>query len=236
MSTSIRTLVRDALRIVEKDLRIERATGVVTTQIVPFGIVMLLLFGFGVDPELQVRGGERSVLAEVAPGLFWITVLLALLLVVGRAFAVEADDGSLDALLVSGVHPSSILAGKALVVAAELVVLELVVGAGAMLMFDIRIDDPLHLLLVVCSTTAALAGAGTLFLAVVAGQRGRDTLGPLLVLPAMAPVLIGATAATGDALYGSGAGGAAWTWALVAFALLYFVAGIVGAGALLEDV
>lgn len=232
----IGAIVGDAARIVTKDLRIERATGVITTQILPFGIVMLLLFGFGVDPALQVRGGERSVLAEVAPGLFWITVLLALLLVVGRAFAIESDDGSLDALLVAGVHPGAILGGKAFVVAAELVLLELLVGAGAMLMFDVTIEDPLHLVLVMASTTVALAGAGTLFLAVVAGQRGRDTLGPLLVLPAMAPVLIGATAATGDALYGAGSGGAAWTWALVAFALLYSMAGIVGAGALLEDV
>ncbi len=229
-------LVADAWRIARKDLAIERSSRVVGSQILPFGIVMLLLFAFGVDPELQVRGGERSILAEIAPGLFWITVLLALLLVSGRSFAVESDDGSLDALLVSGVHPGSILAGKTLVVAIQLALLEVVVGAGSMLLFGVRVDDPLHLLVVMLSTTVALAGAGTLLLAVVAGYSGRDTLGPLLVLPSMAPVLIGATAASGAALYGTGSDGAAWTWALVAFALLYGAAGIVSAGALLEDV
>ena len=52
-------MLRDALTVFSKDLRIERRSKVTTTQIAPFGVMVLVLFAFGLD-ELVVRGPSES--------------------------------------------------------------------------------------------------------------------------------------------------------------------------------
>ena len=67
------------------------------------------------------------------------------------------------------------------------------------------------------------------------GLRARDTLVPLLVLPAVTPVMLGATRAFAAAL--DGTTGDAWPWVqlLAAFAVLAIAAGTVAFGPLLEE-
>ena len=55
------------------------------------------------------------------------------------------------------------------------------------------------------SATCGLAAVGTLYGGLAAGFKGRETLLPLLTLPAVAPVLIGATRAVEAALGTAGA-------------------------------
>jgi heme exporter protein B len=83
------TVVRDALLVAGKDLRIERRSRVAMQQVLPFGAIVLVLFAFALDPD-------RGVLERVAPGLFWTAVLLAALLAVGRAFAIEEGNAARD--------------------------------------------------------------------------------------------------------------------------------------------
>ena len=76
-------LWREAGLVAGKDLRIEMRSRVALQQIAAFGLIVLLLFAFALDPD-------RGILPRVAPGLFWVTVLLSALLAISRAFAVEA--------------------------------------------------------------------------------------------------------------------------------------------------
>ena len=100
-----------------KDLRIEARSRVTMQQIAPFGLIVLLLFAFALDPD-------RGVLKRVAPGLFWVTVLLASLLAVSRAFGIEADNGARDGLRLSGLDGPALFLGKAAAIAVQLVALE----------------------------------------------------------------------------------------------------------------
>lgn len=229
-------VLRDARLIASKDLRIEWSSKVLTGQVLPFGFLVLILFGFGISPELIVQGkNNRSVLADVSPALFWLAVLFSALLALGRSFAIEADDGNLDALQLAGLDPAGVFLGKAAAVAVELAVLEVVVGAGALLLYGATVSHWLLLLVVLVTTTLALSSAGILYAALGAGLRVRDTLVPLLVLPVLAPVLLGATRATEAALFGAAADGWPWAGFLGAFSLLYLGAGILLFGALLEE-
>src|SRR5688572_7319924 len=99
-------VIQEATLIAGKDLRIEIRARVITQQILPFGLIVLLLFAFALDPD-------RGVLQRVAPGLFWVTVLLASLLGVSRAFTIEAENGARDGLRLSGLDGSAIFLGKA---------------------------------------------------------------------------------------------------------------------------
>ena len=70
---------------------------------------------------------DRTLLHEAAPGLFWAAVLLAVLLAVGRSFALEEANRARDGLRLSGLDGGSIFLGKAAAVAVELFLLEIVV-------------------------------------------------------------------------------------------------------------
>ena len=82
--------------------------------------------------------------------------------------------------------------------------------------------------------TLGLAAAGTLYGALSAGLRVRETLLPLLVLPVLAPVLLAASRAWSGALSGSVSDGVSWLRVLGPFAAVYLVIGIVLYGPLLE--
>ncbi len=233
-------IVRHARVIAAKDLRIEASSRVLSTQVVPFGLLVLVLFGFAIDPDLQVRGvGEggasRAVLETVAPGLFWMAVLFSSLLAIGRSFAVESVDGNLDALRLVGLEPGGIFLGKAAAVLLQLIVLEVLLGTGAFALYGAPLADPLLLAVTVLLGTVGIAAAGTLYAALAAGLRVRDTLVPLLLLPVLAPVLLGATIATSAALFGPSSDGWPWAAGLAAFAVLYLTAGILAFGSLLGD-
>ena len=68
----------------------------------------------------------------------------------------------------------------------------------------------------------AVAAAGTLYGAMAAGLGVRETLLPILLLPVLAPVLIGATRAFDDALGAAAVDGWAWL-VLVDFCVLWWI-------------
>lgn len=230
-------MLSDARLVAGKDLRIEASSRVLLTQVLPFGLMVLLLFGFGISPDRRVVGEipARSVLEQVSPGLFWITVLFASLLALSRSFSIEAADGNLDGLRLGGLDPAGIFLGKASAVVVQLTVLEFVVGTGASLLFGVSLANAGLLVVTVLAATVAIACAGTLYATLAAGQRVRETLVPLLVLPVLAPVLLGATQATEAALFGPVSDGWPWAGLLSAFAVFYIAIGIVAFGSFLEE-
>lgn len=222
-------MLRDAALIARKDLRLELRSRVALGQILPFALLVLLLFAFALD-------ADRAVLNATTSGLYWIAVLFSALLAVQRSFATEAVDGNRDALLLAGLEPAGIFLGKAAAVAAQLLVLELVLVGGVALFYDTPVRG-WPLLVTTCVTaTAGLVAAGTIYGALAGGLRVRETLVPLLFLPVVAPVLLGATRAFDAALGGDrGTDGWAWCSLLGMFAVIYVVLGMAAFGSLLED-
>jgi len=222
------SLLQEALLVAGKDLRIEARSRVTAQQILPFGLVVLLLFAFALDPD-------RGLLSTVAPGLFWVTVLLGTLLAVGRAYSIEADNGARDGLRLSGLDSSALFLGKAGAVALELTALEALLAAGVVILFNVGLGGVAPLLLSTVAATIGLAAAGTLYGVLASGLRVRETLLPVLLLPVVAPVLLGATRAWESAI--SGATGDAWPWValLGIFAVLFTGLGMLAFGALLEE-
>lgn len=219
---------RDALVVAGKDLRIEARSRVATNQIAPYALVVLLLFGFAFDQQ-------RDLLSAGAPGLFWVAVLLCTLLAVQRSFALEAADGARDGLRLSGLDPAGIFLGKAAAVAAQLLALEAVLVAGIVVLFGTRLSDTGLLLASAGAATIGLAAAGTVYGVMSAGLRVRETLLPLLILPVVAPVMLGATEAWRAALGQTTGGGGRWLVLLVCFAAIYVTLGVLAFGALLEE-
>ena len=221
-------MLAEARLVAGKDLRIERRARVATNQVAPFALLVLLLFGFAL-------GADQPTLERTTPGLFWLAVLFSSLLATQRAFAVEAVDGNRDALRLSGMHPAGILLGKGIAIAAELLVLQAVLLAGVVALYGTELDGAGLLAATCAAATIGLAATGSLYGALAAGLRVRDTLLPLLLLPVVAPVLIASTRAFEAALGTVGVDGWAWVSLLTVFAALYTALGLACAGVLLEE-
>lgn len=218
---------RDAALVAQRDLRIELRSRVTTTQVAPFALAVLVLFGFALDPD-------RGVLRSAAPGLFWVVVLFSALFAIARSGSLDEGEGRRDALRLSGLDPAGIFLGKALAVGAQLLVLQAVLAAGVALLYDAPFAGYPLVVATCVATTVAVAATGTLYGALVAGLRMRHTLLPLLLFPVLAPVLLGATQAFETAFGTAVTNGWAWCGLVGGIAVIYLVAGSLAYGTLLE--
>jgi len=176
------------LALVARDLRLALRHGTDTLAAVLFFAVAAALFPFAVGPAPET-------LARIAPGVVWVTALLAALLPLDRIFAAEAEDGSLDLLLLSPLSPGAIAAAKAL---AHWLTTGLPLLAAAIPVAILLRMDPAAvpaLLLGLLPGTLALSLLGTAGAAIALGARRPGVLLPLLVLPLMVPVLVFGVAA-----------------------------------------
>lgn len=220
--------MREALLVAGKDLRLELRSKVGIAQVLPFALLVLFLFAFALDPD-------RGVLDRATPGLFWVAVLFSSVLALQRSFGVEAEDGVLDALRLSGMSPAAIYFGKVLALTVQLVVLEVVLVAGVVVLYDTELAGVALLVPVAVTATLGIAGAGAVYGALSARLRSRDTLLPVLLLPLLAPVLISATRGFEVGLERHAGGGWSWVALLGVFAVVYLVLGSVLFRPLLED-
>ncbi|MGB3410386.1 MAG: heme exporter protein CcmB [Microthrixaceae bacterium] len=221
-------MIRDALLVAAKDLRLERRSRIGIAQVLPFAVLVLLLFAFALDPD-------RGVLRKATPGLFWVTVLFSSVLTLQRSFGVEAEDGILEALRLSGMAPASIFFGKVAALVVQLLALEVVLAFGVAVFYDTELVGLPLLIVIAIVTTVGIAASGSIYGALAARLRSRDTLLPLLLLPLLAPVLISASRGFEVSLEREAVSGWPWAALLALFALLYLALGSILFRPLLED-
>ena len=221
-------MLAEIMLIAGKDLRIEFRSRVALNQVAPFALLILILFGFALD-------ADRASLTTFTPGLYWVAILLSSVLAVHRSVAVEAGEGASEGLLLSGLRPASIFLGKTAALIAQLLVVAVVLLGGVVIFYEAAIEDGVLLVTSLLGAVLGVGAAGTLYGALLGGQRARETILPILLLPVLAPVLIAATRAFGDAMGTVAADGWPWTSLLFAFAAMYLALGILAHGVLMEE-
>lgn len=234
------SVARIAWLIARKDLRIERRSRTALNQVLPFAVIVMVMFAFALERFPAPADSGDTLLELVAPGLVWLATLFSLVLLVQRSFALESDDGALDALRVAGVDPTGVFLGKALALAIQLALLEALLLVAAIVLYgsQVRAAGVGLLLATWLTATAGLAAVGTLYGGLAAGARGRETLLPLLLLPAVAPVLIGATRAIEAALGIEDtaiADGWPWLGVVAVFAVGFGAGGAMAFGPLIDE-
>jgi heme exporter protein B len=224
----VRAVATDALLIAGKDLRLEVRTRVGVNHVLPFVLAVVLLFGFALDPD-------SGLLRRASSGLFWVTVLFAAVLLVQRTFAIERQDGVDDSLRLAGLRPAGVFLGKVMSLVVQLAVVEVTMAVCMVLFFDAQLKGPGLLIVSAGAATVAIGAAGSVYGPLVAGLRVRESVLPLLLLPALAPVLLAATRAFEIALGTSTGGGWPWAGMLGIVAALYLTLGIALWGPLMEE-
>ena len=155
-------MIRIALLVAGKDLRIERRSRVLLWQVLPFGVTALVLCGLALGP---LHAGNSS----AAPGLFYLVMLLVALLMINRAQVIEGSPGTKASVATLGLDPAGVFLGKALALAVELWLTGVVVLAGSVLFLHTALSGTLSALPSVVVTLAALAAAGAGLGIVLAG-------------------------------------------------------------------
>jgi len=176
-----------------------RQKGEVLTPLV-FFVVVTSLFPLGVGPE-------SALLLRMAPGVLWVSALLAAMLSLQRLFATDYTDGSLEQMALSSTPLGLLVVGKALshflLSGLPLVLMAPVLG----LQFGLEGRSLGILMLTLLLGTPTLSLIGSIGAALTLGVRGAGVLLSLLILPLYIPVLIfGAGAVEADAA-GLGFGG-----------------------------
>ncbi len=156
-----------------------------------FALLVVVIFHFAAPVGPQA--GSRAAL----PGLLWVAYVFAAVLGLNRAFAVELENEALSGLALAPVDRGWIYLGKA---AASFLLLGLVQALTA-LAFGLAFAIDFVPIVLPFAGVAALGAAGisaigTLFSAMAVRTRYREVMLPLLLLPLLVPVLLGATAAT----------------------------------------
>jgi heme exporter protein B len=148
-----------------------------------FFVVVASLFPLGIGPE-------PTLLAKIAPGMVWIAALLAAMLSLGRLFADDFHDGTLDQLVLAAIPlPLAVLSktiahwissGLILTVASPILAIQ----------FSLDSQSMVILVLTLLIGTPLLSLIGSIGAALTLATRGGGMLLSLLVLPLVIPVLI----------------------------------------------
>jgi heme exporter protein B len=180
--------MRAVVGLIRRDLALARRNAGDTFAAVAFFLLACGLFPFGVGPD-------PNVLARIAPGVVWVAALLATLLPLDRLLGADYDDGTLDQLLVSGLHPAAVAAAKvATHWLATALPLLLAAPLGA-IMLNLPIGAIPVLVAALAMGMGVLSLLGTAGAALTLGARRGGVLLPLLVLPLAIPALIFGAAA-----------------------------------------
>lgn len=220
-------MLAEVLLVAGKDLRIEKRSKIALNQVAPFAILIVVLFAFALN-------ADRPALANFTPGLYWIAVLLASVLAVHRSVAVEAGEGASEGLLMTGLRPASVFLGKTAALISQILLVAVVLLGAVFIFYEAQVNNGVLLVTSLVGAVLGVGAAGTLYGALLGAQRARETILPILLLPVLAPVLIAATRAFGDAMGTVATDGWAWTSLLYSFAALYIALGIAAHGTLME--
>jgi heme exporter protein B len=176
-------------------LRKEASLELRTPQVIPamalFSIITYVVFHFGLK--------RNSLEGDLASGVLWVTILFAAMLGAARLFVTDREEGGFDAFLLAPVDRTAMFVAKMLSMLAFLAIVQVVAIPAFFILLlgpDPSGGELLELLGVLALADLGIAIVGTLVGALAVQTRARDLMVPLLALPLLVPVIIGAAQAT----------------------------------------
>ena len=165
-------------------------------SVVMFFVLAVVLFPLGVGPELDT-------LRKIAPGIIWVAALLAAMLSLDQLFQSDADDGSLDLLLLAPIPLETIVIAKCcahwMVTGLPLILVAPILG----ILLNLPLSGFAVMIITLVISTPTISLLGSVGAALTIGARRGGVLVALLILPLLTPILIMSANAVDLALVGS---------------------------------
>jgi heme exporter protein B len=215
--------------ILAKDLRTELRTLEAVPAMALFAATTFILFRFGLD--------RRELDGSLAAGVLLVTILFAAILSINRVFVAEREQGGFDAIRLAPIDSTALYAAKVCVLFVYLAVLEVIAVALFALLFG-GTTGLLAIAPVLALANLGLAVVGALVSSIAVNSRARDLIGPLLLLPLLVPLMIGAAGAVEPLLAAGGPSYddfAKWMAVLALYDLVFIAVGWAVYDFVLED-
>ncbi len=208
-------MLSDILVLAKKDLRIEMRSPSAAIGAITLGVIGLIVTGLATGPD-PVR------LRTIAPGLAWLAVLYAAIVVSERLDRVDRTDDAFSDLWLSVRDRRAIFAGKVLALALILWMITLALLVAAVVLLNMA-PSPVAVAVVPLAGLASLAIAtgAALVTAVMGSSSQRILLLPVALLPLLVPALLAASQATAALLEGRPEAALPWSGLLTAQAALF---------------
>jgi heme exporter protein B len=208
--------ISKVLALVWKDVLSEFRTREMLSSMLVFALLVIVIFNFSF--ELRVDN-----VAQVAPGILWVTFAFASTLELTRSLAMEMENDCLDGLFLAPMDRGVIYLGKMLGNLIFITAVEALVLPIFSILFNINLIR-LPLLLTIFLGTVGFAAVGTLLSAIAVNSRAREVMLPVLLFPIILPVVIAAAKVTAGILDGVPLVELAqWLRFLVAFDIIFLV-------------
>ena len=199
-----------------KDLLLETRNKDIIIAVSAFALLVLMVFTFAID----INHGNAKL---IGPGILWAGIAFAGVTGLNRAFALEAEGNTLEALMLAPISRDLIYVAKMLgnflfITAAQIIVFPIfaVLFNLAVLRWEILVISLL--------TTIGFSAIGTLFAAMSMRVRAREVMLPLLFLPIVTPLMMAAVESTSQVVNGgSWPDISRWLQLAVAFDIAFIV-------------
>ena len=221
--------MRAVLELVKKDLLHEYETKEVTSSMLLFSLVVVVMFGFTFEPGSEV-------VKESMPGLMWIVYIFSGMIGLNKVFDLETKNDAMSGLLLAPLDSSYIYFGKSLSGTFVMLITEMVTVPFFVLFYDIPIFGVLpQMFLLFLVVTLGFCGAGTIFAAMLSRNRTREFLLPILLFPLIVPILIAAVKITNGLLMNYELSEyVEWIKVIVVFDVIFYTAGYLTADYIFE--
>ena len=186
---------RKVLAITWKDVLSEMRTKEIVFSVLVFTLLVIVIFNFAFSTN-------QDTLLLVAPGILWVTFTFAGILSLNRSFVAEKEEGCLEGMMACPVSREAIYVGKMLGSLLFMLIIEAIALPAFAVLFNLPVFSPALILVTVLATIGFVA-VGTLFSALAINTKARDLILPILFLPIVVPVIIGAVKVSGLALTGA---------------------------------
>ena len=169
--------------IIKHDLRLSVRQRVGNAMVVTFFVLAVALFPFGVGPE-------PSELAKIAPGVIWVSALLAAMLSLERLFQSDFEDGSLELIALQPTELEFIVLAKVIVHWITTGIPLIIVTPFLSVLMNVPENGFWVLAISLAIGTPSLSLIGGIGAALIIGSKRGGVLLSLIILPLYVPVLI----------------------------------------------
>ncbi len=217
-------MMREALAVAWKDMRLELRTRERLSSMIIFSLMVILSFRFAFGFfGVQVQIPSES--PHLVPPILWIAFFFAGMLGLAPAFSKEADAGTLNGLLLAPTDRFALYVGKLL----SSLVFIFAISLSSLVFFAIFFDYDfsgqwIGIIVVTLLGTLGYASIGVTVSALSSSSKTRDVMLPLLMITVtLFTVVVPAINATSNVLVGDYNGAFTHVRFILAFILISFV-------------
>ena len=213
---------------VRKDFLLEVRSKDVVLPVFIFSFLVVVTFNFALESTPNTAN-------LIVPGILWVSVLFGAMVGFGRMFLSESEQGAFQGLLTAPIGRDVIFFGKVFSNVLFLLLIESILLPILVVLFNVTLS-PLYMLYVSIPALFGISLSGMLFASISMNMRAKEVMLPILFLPVVVPIILGAVESTYAVMNGDNLDQfLKWITLMIVFDLIYSVLGPVSFTMIVED-